>query len=681
MKKIKELKGRFCMPGWLFIPAMVLVYELLLHFWSTEDLVFGRIVSISLFALGFGGVLGLIAGLIPNAKAERWYTIIVTTLLAVLYLTEFFLLDAYRNFMPFVTIFAGAGGVATGFLDIVLGLLLRDIWRIIVMLLPIVLYAFLTHPVKTGWKIRGVLAIAAAAAYLLGFAAVHGLTIDAERFTTTYDFDSAVRVFGLNMGMTLDLIREAGGGEDDFAFADIPTMPTMPTLPQPTETDPNPGSSGETEPTEPIVYEKNVLELDFAALAEGEKNANVRSVHQYVAALQPTSQNKYTGLFKGKNLIFITAEAFTAEVIDPELTPTLYRLANEGIKFTDYYQPAWGASTTSGEYSNITGLVPTNGGSCMFESVQQDLFLTIGKQLQAQGYSSAAYHNNDHTFYSRHRTHEKLGYDKFIGYGNGMEEGVTACWPQSDLEMIDLTIPWHIDQQPFSLYYMSVSGHSLYTRNGNAMAKKNYDVVKDLNHSEAVKCYLAANLELEYALSSLIAQLEAAGIADDTVIVMATDHYPYGLEKSSTWNNTKDYLSELYGEDCDDCFTRDHNALIIWSGSIEEMDIVVDTTVYSLDILPTLSNLFGVPYDSRLLVGRDVFSDAMPLVFWPQYSWKTDLGTYNYSTGKFTPAEGVTVDESYIEYVSALVKNKITYSRSVQQYDYFNYVAEALKSE
>jgi lipoteichoic acid synthase len=182
-------------------------------------------------------------------------------------------------------------------------------------------------------------------------------------------------------------------------------------------------------------------------------------------------------------------------------------------------------------------------------------------------------------------------------------------------------------------------------------------------------------------MASMIAQLEEAGIADDTVIVLATDHYPYGLEKSSTWGNDRDYLSELYGKPVSDCFIRDHNALIIWSGSIEGMDIVVDSPVSSLDILPTLSNLFGVTYDSRLLVGRDVFSDAMPLVFWPQYDWKTDLGTYNHSTGIFTPAPGVEVDESYVEYINALVRGKITYSKSVQNYDYFNYITDALQGE
>ena len=316
----------------------------------------------------------------------------------------------------------------------------------------------------------------------------------------------------------------------------------------------------------------------------------------------------------------------------------------------------------------------------MQEAVQQNLFMTIGNQLQEQGYSSAAFHNNSHTFYNRHVTHTHLGYDYFMGTGNGMEQGITVTnWPQSDREMIDYTLPMYIDQQPFSVYYMSVSGHSNYDKGSNSMCAKNYDKVAHLDYSEPVKCYLAANLELEYALASLLEQLEAKGILDDTVIVIASDHYPYGLDASSTWGTGKGCLEELYGQELTD-FVRDQNALIIWSGSIEDMDIVVDAPTFSLDILPTLLNLFGAEYDSRLLVGRDVFSDAEPIVFWSGYgSWKTDKGSYLGEEGVFVPAEGVQVEEGYAERINTIVRNKIKYSKSVANFNYFNYVYAAME--
>ena len=182
-------------------------------------------------------------------------------------------------------------------------------------------------------------------------------------------------------------------------------------------------------------------------------------------------------------------------------------------------------------------------------------------------------------------------------------------------------------------------------------------------------------------MTSLIRQLEEAGIADDTVIVISPDHYPYGLERSATWKNAKNYLCELYGVSEIDRFTRDNTGLIIWSGCLEDKNLKVETPVYSLDILPTLSNLFGLDYDSRLLVGRDVFSDAEPLVLWPEFSWKTDKGTYDAETKTFTPAEGVTVEEGYVERIKNTVSNKINFCKKVQDQLYFNTLSKLMNNE
>lgn len=175
-------------------------------------------------------------------------------------------------------------------------------------------------------------------------------------------------------------------------------------------------------------------------------------------------------------------------------------------------------------------------------------------------------------------------------------------------------------------------------------------------------------------MESLVKQLEDAGIADDTVIALTTDHYPYGLEKGASWGNDEDYLSELYGYPADSYTARDHSALILWSGCLEDREepIVISSPTYSLDLLPTLSNLFGVEYDSRLLVGRDVFSEEEPLVLWTDYDWLTDRGYYDSSKGEFTPTEGAEpADEEYIARIKAKVRNKMKFSKAVLEYDYY----------
>lgn len=663
-------------PGWLFAPLVILYGEPLLSLWTNDTLSFHRLALIGAFALGSAGSLAFLISLIANAKAEKIITAVVSFVLAVMYLAEYFIQDAYQVFMTLSTMLEGANGVATSFSDIVGSLLLRNLWRIGLMLLPILAYVFFTHTLPASWKIRGVLAAVTLAAYGLALVLVNSSAIEKKRFTDAYHFDGAVRAFGLNVAFALDAVHTMGAGEEEFSFSAPAILPTVTMQPSSQE-----GTSGEQgeEAEVPVVYGYNMLDLDYVSLGEQSSSSTIASLHYYVASQIPSRKNAYTGMFAGKNLIIITAEAFSAEVIDPELTPTLYRLATQGIQFTDYYQPLWGGSTSTGEFSVLTGMVAASGISSMNEGCQQDLFFTMGNQLQDRGYFSAAYHNHSYTYYDRNKTHTAMGYDTFMGMGNGMEKGVADVWPESDLEMIDFTVPMYIDRQPFSVYYMTVSGHANYNNmGGNAQVSKNYPLVEHLDRPETIKYYLACNMELEKAMDSVVSQLEAAGIADDTVIVLTADHYPYALEKSSTWNTDRNYTIDLYGYEYADLVERDHNALIIWSGCIEGMDLKVDSPTFSLDILPTLSNLFGLEYESRMMVGRDVFSEQEAIVFWPDRSWRTEKGTYIFETDTFIPEAGVEVEEGYVERISTIVKDKIAFSRATQKNDYFNYVAAEL---
>jgi len=324
-------------------------------------------------------------------------------------------------------------------------------------------------------------------------------------------------------------------------------------------------------------------------------------------------------------------------------------------------------------------MLPTDGGASVIDTAYHNNYLTMGYTLNRLGYDGWAFHNNEYTYYSRDITHNHLGYNHgYMGYGNGIEEWVEWQWPESDLEMVkgtweNLYGEYGDPEWPFNVYYMSVSGHSLYSPDINAMSARYWDEVADLPYSEEVRAYLAANIDLDRAMEYLIERLEERGIADRTVIVIAADHFPYGLDDDSL--GSLPVLSELYGHEVGSLLDRDHNRLIIWSGILEEDEpLVVDTPTSSMDILPTLLNLFGAEWDSRLLPGRDVFSDRTPLVFDLNYDWKTDLGTYLSGSDSFTRAEGATVPVGYVDQMNAIVADKIRYCSAVLDTDYFLHV-------
>ena len=187
--------------------------------------------------------------------------------------------------------------------------------------------------------------------------------------------------------------------------------------------------------------------------------------------------------------------------------------------------------------------------------------------------------------------------------------------------MIDVTTSDYLGEGKgnFVAYYMTVSGHLNYTRSGNNIVKKNWDIVKDLPHSSKANGYLAAQLELDRAVELLIKRLEEAGELDNTVILISGDHYPYGL--------TLNEINELSTFERDDTFEKHHSTALIWNNGMEP--VKVEKIGSSLDLLPTMLNLFGVEFDSRLLMGTDLLSDSNPLVIYSNRSFITDYGKYS----------------------------------------------------
>lgn len=405
--------------------------------------------------------------------------------------------------------------------------------------------------------------------------------------------------------------------------------------------------------------QNQVLDIDFQQLMDRETNEEIIELHRYFANEPPTKTNAYTGMFKDYNLILITAEAFSHLAIHPEITPTLHKLATEGFQFTEFYTPIWEVSTSDGEYVALTGLLPKSGVWSFQESSHIYLPFTLGNQLRKLGYTTKAYHNHTYDYYGRHLSHPNIGYD-YKGLGNGLN--VTETWPESDVEMMELTVSEYVDKEPFHAYYMTVSGHLLYTFTGNYIAYKNKELVDHLPYSEEAKAYLATQIELDRALEYLLNELEKAGVLDRTLIAISSDHYPYGLDKKT--------IDELAGHEVEENFELYRNAFIVYASGMDPVRI--DKPASSLDILPTLSNLLGLEYDSRLLMGRDILSDAPPLVVFLNRSFITDKGKFNAETGEFIPHDGVQVDDEYIEQIKASVADKFYYSRKILETDYYS---------
>ena len=411
----------------------------------------------------------------------------------------------------------------------------------------------------------------------------------------------------------------------------------------------------------------NVIEsIDFTALADSTDSDILKATDEYLSNATPTRKNNYTGLLKDYNLITICAESFCPWFISEELTPTLYKLSHTGILFENYYG-TFQSVTTNGEYTMCMGLYPdmsrTKTDSSFNVAGTNYLPFCLGNALKGMGYQAWGYHDYIGDFYNRNITHANMGYT-FKAADSGL--AMKIDWPSSDLEMMEASIDDYINSgEPFHAYYMTFSGHYQYNWD-NAMSAKNRDAVKDLPYSEPVKAYIACNLELEYALEYLMQRLEEAGVADKTCIVLTNDHYPYGL--------TEDEYNELAGQTLDTTFEKYRNSFICYVPGLSE-NIVVDEYCSTADILPTLLNLFGVDYDSRLLAGTDVLSSGLHVAVLSDKSFLTKTFRYDAGTETVIPAdENTTVSDELAEAYRLYVDSRFQLSGNILNSDYYAHV-------
>ncbi len=411
-------------------------------------------------------------------------------------------------------------------------------------------------------------------------------------------------------------------------------------------------------------YEYNNLDIDFESLINNENNSTIKMMHEYFNNETGTLQNEYTKYFEGKNLILFMAESFNEIAVRKDLTPTLYKLVNSGFKFNNFYTPTI-SSTIGGEFQELTGLVAASGFLSPWKSGENYYPFGIATSFKNLGYNTFAYHNHTYTFQSRNKYLASLGFDNFLGCKNGFEERINCNqWPESDVEMINTTFEDYANsEKPFFTYYVTVSGHGDYGFNYSAMSRKHKDEVKDLDYSEKPLAYLAAQIELDQALELLINKLEEAGILEDTVIALVGDHYPYYL--------SLDEVNEIASYEKDGTVEINRSNFILWNSAMDTIEI--DKVGSQIDVLPTIYNLFGVQYDSRLIIGKDILSTEPGLAIFGNSSWVSDKGTYFSSSNKFV-AKDEEVSDDYIKYMNNVVSNKIIMSKYIMTNDYYRKV-------
>ena len=401
-------------------------------------------------------------------------------------------------------------------------------------------------------------------------------------------------------------------------------------------------------------------------------------------------KTKYTGKFKGKNLILIQLEGLDNWLLNKEDTPTLYNMLKNSYNFTDHYSYYnGGGSTFNSEFAVNTGFItPLSYTQNAYTFNKNSFPYSLANLFKSQNYTVNAFHMNSGEYYSRTTNYKNWGYNNYYGLidiNEYKDETYTL-----DRELIlnekfnELMFPTDTN---FVNYLITYSGHLPFTTTKGVckilatedilkelelLDKYNEGLVKVSSKSEAENiliieesfeddtetkiqevlipemseedCVRRQAKETDYMMELLLQNLEEKELIDNTVIVVFTDHYLYTLGNKTILNKYKETENNLINK----------TPFFIWSKDIKQKNIKETTS--QLNILPTILNLFGMKYNPNNYIGEDALNPKYDgIVFFSDYSWYD--GNVYVENGEVTNNKKISYDKLeeknyYISYIT-----------------------------
>ena len=336
---------------------------------------------------------------------------------------------------------------------------------------------------------------------------------------------------------------------------------------------------------------------------------------EYFSKRTDSGSNAMTGVFQGKNVVFVLMESMDDWMITPEDTPTLYRFLQEGINFTNMYTPGYGGTRTlNTEFCMNTGIYMPTTGKYLFDYVTNDWNQSIAAQATANGFTAEVFHYNDPNFYSRGVFEPAMGYDGYNCYADYVSDSKSLCDDCILFDIPEMNSLFFRDGQTFNTIitrsaHLGYSYREIITYYG---LMKYPEYKGKYPSEEECSAKLKAKL-VDDMFARLLQELRDRGQLENTVIIGVTDHYAYG------YNNTK----ELYAHSgVTEELLLEKTPFFVWSPNGPSMQ--VDKVLNTSDVVPTILNLLGIDSPYHYL-GQDAFDpNYQGYAIFPDGSWISD---------------------------------------------------------
>lgn len=409
----------------------------------------------------------------------------------------------------------------------------------------------------------------------------------------------------------------------------------------------------------------------FKDIIAKETKNKYNNLNKYFISNRTTSTNEYTNKFKDKNLIVIMVESGSNIMLEEEYYPNIAKIYNEGWSFKNYYSPRNSCSTGNNEMSSMTGLY-TIYNSCTANIYKDNTYFeSIFNLFKNKGYQVDSYHDHTDQYYYRREIHKNMGSENFYNVEDMNLKYSGSEWA-SDAEMMEYYLK-KLDEKdndkPFMSWLTTVTTHQYYRTSSKYY--KEYGNLFPENLPSDVKVYMSRLKVVDDAIGILLEGLEERGLLEDTVIALFCDHYPYAIKTDS--------LGQVLDYNLDEDNNMDQVPFVIYNKGMDQKEILEYTSYVNLT--PTLANLFGIEFDSRLYMGTDIFSkEYQNMVVFADGSWKNDLGYYSTSTKKMKYYTEKEYSEEEILAINTDLELKLKMSSAAIKNNYFSYLNKKLNS-
>ena len=297
--------------------------------------------------------------------------------------------------------------------------------------------------------------------------------------------------------------------------------------------------------------------------------------------------NEYSGILKGKNVIFLQIESLENFVINKtangqEITPFLNKLTKEGLYFSNFYEQNNAGNSIDCDFLVNTSVFPLGDEITALNYGVNTYSNSLPKILESEGYTTISTHAEEPGEFNWSEIHRNsfdsetlwsirdYKYEETVGYGLSDKSFLRQIAEKVENE-----------DKPFFIQAPTLSSH------GPFNIDKKY---RELNLPKEIdENYLGGYFEsvhyTDKQIEMFFNMLQEEGLLDNTVVVIYGDHtgvHKYYNDSIQELSYEGDWWKEV-----------DHKIpLIIYSKDMPNKEITAHGG--QVDLIPTVSYLLGV---------------------------------------------------------------------------------------